>query len=214
MRTAARTSRKRLGRPAGSPRNREAILAAARQQFAERGYESATIRGIAAAAGVDPALVHHYFGTKDLLFAEAMELPISPSAVVPDLLAGDPGQLGERLVRRFLDLWSADSTGSGGALVGMLRSAVNHEDAARMLREFITREVLERIAETLDVPQPRLRAALVGSALVGLAMTRFVIRIDPIVGTDQETLVACYAPPIQHLLTGSLSSDGGLLTKA
>ena len=165
MRTAARTSRKRLGRPAGSPRNREAILAAARQQFAERGYESATIRGIAAAAGVDPALVHHYFGTKDLLFAEAMELPISPSAVVPDVLAGDPGQLGERLVRRFLDLWSADSTGSGGALVG-------------------------------------------------LAMTRFVIRIDPIVGTDQETLVACYAPPIQHLLTGSLSSDGGLLTKA
>jgi AcrR family transcriptional regulator len=214
MTTPARAKRKRLGRPAGSPPNREAILAAARHQFAERGYESATIRGIAAAADVDPALVHHYFGTKDMLFGEAMELPISPSVVVPELLAGDPGDLSERLVRRFLDVWSADSTGSGGAMVGMLRSVVNHEDAARMLREYMTREVLERIAETLHLPQPRLRAALVGSALVGLAMTRFVIRIDPIVGTDSETLVACYAPVVRHLLTGPLPLDGGLLTKA
>src|SRR2546421_12192837 len=97
MTTPARAKRKRLGRPAGSPPNREAILAAARDQFAARGYESATIRGIAAAAGVDPALVHHYFGSKDRLFAAAVELPLAPSAVVPEPLGGDGGRPGERL---------------------------------------------------------------------------------------------------------------------
>ena len=98
-------------------------------------------------------------------------------------------------------------------MAGMMRSAVSHEAAARMVREFITREVLERIAEALQVPQPRLRAALVGSMLVGLAMTRFVIRVEPIVSTDPETLVACYAPPLQRFLTGPLPGDSGLLTK-
>jgi AcrR family transcriptional regulator len=211
--TAGNPDRKRTGRPAGSPPNREAILAAARDQFAARGYESATIRGIAAAAGVDPALVHHYFGSKDQLFAAAIELPVSPSTVVPELLAGDLDGLGERLIRRFLDVWAADQSGRGGAMAGMMRSAVSHEAAARMVREFITREVLERIAEALQVPQPRLRAALVGSMLVGLAMTRFVIRVEPIVSTDLETLVACYAPPLQRFLTGPLPGDSGLPTK-
>jgi AcrR family transcriptional regulator len=211
---AANPNPRRVGRPAGSPPNREAILAAARDQFAARGYESATIRGIAAVAGVDPALVHHYFGSKDRLFAAAVELPLAPSAVVPELLAGDVGGLGERLVRRFLDVWSADPAGRGGAMTGLMRSAVSHEDAARMVREFITREVLERLAQALDLPQPRLRAALAGSMLVGLAMTRFVIRVEPIASVDPQTLVACYAPLLQRVLTGPLPDDAGLLTKA
>jgi Tetracyclin repressor-like, C-terminal domain len=94
-----------------------------------------------------------------------------------------------------------------------MRSAVSHEDAARMVREFITREVLERIAQALDLPQPRLRAALAGSMLVGLAMTRFVIRVEPIASIDVQTLVACYAPVLQRVLTGPLPDDVGLLTK-
>jgi len=211
--TAPDPNRRRVGRPAGSPPNREAILAAARDLFGARGYESSTIRAIAAAAGVDPALVIHYFGSKDQLFAAAVELPVSPSSVVPELLAGDSAGLGERLVRRFLDLWSAAPGGSGGAMAGMMRAAVSHEGAARMVREFITREVLERIAESLDVPQPRLRAALAGSMLVGLAMTRYLIRVEPIASADRETLVACYAPLLQRLLTGPLPGDTGLLTK-
>jgi len=210
---AVNPTRRRAGRPAGSPPNRKAILAAARGEFATRGYEGSTIRAIAGAAGVDPALVHHYFGSKDQLFAAAMELPISPSEVVPELLAGDSDGLGERLLRRFLEVWSADPDAGGGAMAGMLRAAVSHEAAARMVREFITREVLERIAQALEVPQPRLRAALAGSMLVGLGMTRFVIRVEPIASTDLETLVACYAPPLQRFLTGPLPGDTDLLTK-
>src|SRR5437879_10764639 len=89
----------RRGRPAGSPPNREAILAAAREQFTERGYDGATIRGIAAAAGVDPALVHHYFGPKEDLFAAALRLPVSPRDILQDVVAGGVDGLGERLVR-------------------------------------------------------------------------------------------------------------------
>jgi AcrR family transcriptional regulator len=198
---------KRAGRPAGSPPNREAILAAAREQFRERGYDSATIRGIAAGAGVDPALVHHYFGSKEDLFAAALQLPTSPREALEGVLAGDPDGLGERLVRRFLELWAADAGGIGDTIVGLLRSATTHADAARMVREFISREALGRIAEALDVPQPRLRAALAGSQLIGLALARFVIGVEPIASADIETLVACYAPTLQRYLTGPLPGD-------
>jgi AcrR family transcriptional regulator len=198
---------KRAGRPAGSPPNREAILAAAREQFRERGYDSATIRGIAAAAGVDPALVHHYYGSKEDLFAAALLLPTSPREALDGVLAGDPDGLGERLVRRFLELWSGDSGSIGDTFIGLLRSASTHDDAARMVREFISREALGRIAEALDVPQPRLRAALAGSQLIGLALARFVIGVEPVASADVETLVECYAPTVQRYLTGPLPGD-------
>lgn len=198
---------KRAGRPAGSPPNREAILAAAREQFRERGYDSATIRGIAAAAGVDPALVHHYYGSKEDLFAAALQLPASPREMLEGVLAGDPDGLGERLVRRFLELWSGDGGGIGDTLIGLLRSASTHDDSARMVREFISREALGRIAEALEVPQPRLRAALAGSQLIGLALARYVVRVEPIAGADAETLVECYAPTVQRYLTGPLPGD-------
>jgi AcrR family transcriptional regulator len=198
---------KRAGRPAGSPPNRDAIRAAAREQFRERGYDSATIRGIAAGAGVDPALVHHYFGSKEDLFAAALQLPTSPREALEGVLAGDPDGLGERLVRRFLELWSADAGGIGDAMVGLLRSATTHADAARMVREFISREALSRIAEALDVPQPQLRAALAGSQLIGLALARFVIGVEPLASGDVETLVAWYAPTLQRYLTAPLPGD-------
>jgi AcrR family transcriptional regulator len=197
----------RRGRPAGSPPNREAILAAAREQFAERGYDNATIRGIAARAGVDPALVHHYYGSKADLFAAALRMPLSPRDVLVDVLDGDVDTLGERLVRRFLDIWSAEAGGIGEAVLGMLRSATTHEAAARMVREFVSREALGRVAEALDVPQARLRAALAGSQLIGLALARYVVRVEPIASADVETLVACYAPTLQRYLAGPLPGD-------
>ncbi len=207
MATSTGPGRRRAGRPAGSPPNRETILAAARQQFAERGYDSATIRGIAAAAGVDPALVHHYFGSKDRLFAAALRLEVSPSQLVADVLRGGPDGLPERLLHRILDVWESDPDGLGGTLSGLIRSALTHDDAARMVREFITSEVLGRIAQALDVPQPRLRAALLGSQVLGLALARFVIRVEPLASADRETLVACYAPTLRHYLTGPLPGD-------
>lgn len=182
-------------------------MAAAREQFRERGYESATIRGIAAGAGVDPALVHHYFGSKEDLFAAAMQLAVRPREALEGVLNGGPDGLGERLVRRFLELWAADGGGIGDTLVGLLRSASTHDDSARMVREFVSREALGRIAEALDLPQPRLRAALAGSQLIGLALARFVIGIEPLASADAETLVACYAPTLQRYLTGPLPGD-------
>jgi AcrR family transcriptional regulator len=205
MPARAEGTRRRPGRTAGAPPNRETILAVARGQFAERGYDSTTIRSIAGAAGVDPALVHHYFGSKDQLFASAVRFPMVPGEFVPQLIAGGVDGLGERLLRRFLGLWSTDPA----AMVGLIRSATSHEYAARMLREFVTKEVLERIAEALEMPQPRLRAALVASQLVGLAVARFVVRLEPIASADPETLVACYAPTLQRYLAGPLPGDEG-----
>ena len=207
MSSAIEDRPRRAGRAAGSPPNRESILAAAREQFAERGYDSATIRSIAASAGVDPALVHHYYGSKDSLFAAALALPVSPRKVLDDVLKGDPETLGERLLRRFLELWSSDTEGIGGAVMGLLRSLTTHDDAARMVREFVSREALGRIAEALDIPQPSLRAALVGSQIVGLVLAKHVVKLEPIATADVETLVACYAPTLQRYLTGALPGD-------
>jgi AcrR family transcriptional regulator len=196
----------RTGRPAGAPPNREAILEAARACFTRRGYEGATIRGIATEAGVDPALVHHYFGSKDQLLVAALQLPFSPREALPQILAGDIDGLGERLVRRFLEIWGSDQV-AGGALVGLIRSSATHEDAARMVREFFSREAIGRIAEALDMQQPTLRAALAASQLIGLAMARYIIGIEPIASADPETLVQSYAPTIQRYLTGPLPGD-------
>ncbi|QRK11696.1 TetR family transcriptional regulator [Archangium violaceum] len=198
--------RGRKGRPAGSPPNREAILAAARAHFTEHGYDSATLRGIAAQAGVDPALVLHYFGSKDRLFAAAMELSIVSAEEIPELLGDDVTRLGERILRLVLDSWER-SRDPANPLVALLRSAAGHEAAVRMMREFITRKVFRRIAARLSLPQPELRAALIGSQLIGLAMARFVLHLEPIASADTELLVGCYAPTLQNYVTGVLPGD-------
>lgn len=203
MATRLKARTRRAGRPVGSPPNREAILAAARKEFSQLGYDRATIRGIAARAGIDPALVHHYFGSKDRLLAESLSLPINPAAFVLEILSGDQDGLGERLLRRFLQIWASEPTG-GGALIGLVRTAAGNDEAARMIREFLQREVLGRIAAALKVDQPQLRAALAGSQLIGLAMARFVVRVEPLATADTETLVAAYAPTLQRYLTGPL----------
>jgi AcrR family transcriptional regulator len=201
-----KTGRGQRGRPSGSPPNREAILAAARAQFTEHGYDSATIRGIAAQAGVDPALVLHYFKSKDRLFAVAMELAIVPAEVIPELIAGGVTGLGERVLRLVLASWEK-SLHPVNPMVALLRSAAGHEAAVRMMREFITREVSGRVATSLGLTQPQLRAALVGSQLIGLAMARFVLRIEPLASADTELLVGCFAPTLQRYLTASLPGD-------
>ena len=203
--SSTRRKRPRLGRAPGSPPNREAILQAARGYFEEHGYDRATIRAIAAQARVDPALVHHYFGSKDQLMVAALRLPVNPREVVAELLAGDVDTIGERLLRRVLAVWG-DEWGSGGPFIGLIRAAVTREDAARMMREFFTREIIGRVVEALDVSQPRLRVALVASQLMGLAMARFILRFEPIAGADPETLIACYAPTIQRYMTGPMPS--------
>jgi AcrR family transcriptional regulator len=190
------------GRRPGESGTRAAILQAARTRFTSNGYVGATIRGIAGDAGVDPALVHHFFGDKEQLFAAAMDLPINPQQVLTELLEPGVDGLGERLVRFFLRLFR--ELGDENPMLALLRSAASHPDAARMLREFYSRAVLERLATRLDTSQPRLRGALCVSQILGLLMARQVIGLRPLTKASDETLVAAYAPAIQHYLTGPL----------
>ncbi|MGV9214761.1 TetR/AcrR family transcriptional regulator [Micromonospora sp. RB23] len=194
---------RRTGRRPGNPDTREAILDAARATFAERGFDAAPIRAIAATAGVDPALVHHYFGTKDQLFRAAMNFPVDPAELLPAVLAGDQDGVGERLVRTFVGIWDSPAGSAGVALV---RSVLSSEWTARLLREFVTTQVLRRVLDQLDVDPAEvpMRGALVATQLIGLAMIRHVVRLEPVASADPETLVATIGPSVQRYLTGPL----------
>lgn len=198
---AGQQVRRRGRRPAGQ-QTKEALLSAARAEFIERGYDQARVRSIATSAGVDPAMVNHWFGGKDGLFVAAMDLPVDPKVIVAGILGGDPEHAGERLVRTFLSVW--DPSG-GGPFVALLRSVSSHEHAARMMREFVTDRIFGPVAAALDSDQQLLRATLCGSQVVGLGMTRYVMKIEPIASADRETLVGAIGPTLQRYLTGSLS---------
>lgn len=192
----------RTGRRPGKADTRGVILTAARQQFAARGYAAATIRGIAAEAEVDPALVHHYFGTKRELFVEAVELPFDPLDVVAAGARGDPREAGERLVRTLLAMWETDE---GRALMqSLLRSALTDDHVLRMLREFMLKTVLTPIAAELAPDRHELRAALLVSQVIGLAMVRYVVRVEPLASADHGTVIAAISPTLQRYLTGDL----------
>ncbi|WP_405098937.1 TetR family transcriptional regulator [Micromonospora sp. NBC_01412] len=195
---------RRTGRRPGNPDTREAILDAARTAFAERGFDATSIRSIAGAAGVDPALVHHYFGGKDRLFLAAMDAPLDPGELLPRMLGGDADGVGERLVRTFLEVWDSPA---GAAAVALLRSGMSNEWTARLLREFLVTQVLRRVLDHLDVaPAERpLRGSLVATQMIGLAMMRHVIRLEPVASAPAETLVAAIAPTVQRYLRGDLS---------
>ena len=193
----------RTGRRPGDSGTRAAILEAARDSFAERGFDRTTIRGVAAEAGVDPALVHHYFGAKDDLFAAAMELPFNPAEVLPEVLSGGVDGLGERMVRLFFSVW--DSEAGRRPLQALLRAATSDERAAETIRQFFQHAVIARVAQSLGSPDAELRASLVGSQIAGLAMARYILRLEPIASTDPETVVAAVAPTLQRYLTGDIS---------
>jgi AcrR family transcriptional regulator len=183
------------------------VLAAARTAFAEKGFDGATIRGIAAAAGVDPALVHHYFGTKDALFLAAVDAPADPEDLLPEVLAGGVDALGVNVLRMFLRVWDGPAQPAGLALI---RSAVGSEWTARLLREFLVTRVLRRVVGTLDAPpeEREARGALVASQLVGLVMARYVLRLEPLASASPESLVAALAPTLQRYLTGDVALPG------
>ena len=201
--------RPRTGRRAGDSGTREAILGSARQQFSEHGYEGATIRGIAAGAGVDPALVHHFYGNKEHLFAAAMRLPFIPSETIRAALADGvrpPGRsAGEHMVKSALAIW--ESPAVGDAFRGLLRSAMTSEHAAAMLREFITEAILTPLASVADeagAGDVAFRAAMVGSQMLGLAITRYVLQFGPVASASHEELSAVIGPTLDRYLTGDL----------
>ena len=202
MKGAAGGSPARTGRRPGSSDTRDRNLAAARAAFGELGFEAATIRGVAARAGVDPALVHHYFGTKQRLFVAAMEIPHDVAAVIPRALDGPPEELGLRIARFVLELW--DSPEMHPLMLGIVRSAATDPVAAGMFRQVLAEGPFLAMARATDRPDADLRATLVGSQLVGLAMARYIVKVDPIASADREILVCAIGPTLQRYLTGDL----------
>jgi AcrR family transcriptional regulator len=195
-------TRPQQGRRPGDSGTREAILAAAKEAFGTQGYAATSLRGIARTAGVDPSLITHFFASKEGLFEASLELPMDPSALVEGLLAGGVGTLGERLVRTFLLVW--DSTPGQGPMLAMLRSAVSHEDSAAKLRELLLRVLLRPIAHGAGGDDPDRRAALLASQIVGLAMTRYVLKLEPIASASAHELAPVMGKTLQRYLTGPL----------
>jgi len=195
----------RLGRrPDGGPDTREAILGAARDLFAANGFDRTTIRAIATRAEVDPALVHHYFGTKDQLLAASLELPMDPVALLGDL-GGDPERAGEELVRRVLGLWESDPE-TRRRLVALLRTGISHDHAAALLRDLFGRTILAVLQGFVVADRPELRAALAGTQLGGLILGRYLVGVPAVADASVEELVAVVGPGVQRYLTGPLGA--------
>jgi AcrR family transcriptional regulator len=194
---------RRTGRRPGNPDTRESILEAARVAFADKGYDGASIRGIATSAGVDPALVHHYFGTKDQLFLAAMNSPIDPAELITSAIEGDRAEVGVRLVRMFLRIWDGPA---GVAGVALLRSAVGSEWTAKLFREFIVTQIMRRVLPKLDLDpaEAPLRISLVASQMGGLALVRYVLKVEPLASAPPEVVVAAVGPTIQRYVSGDL----------
>ena len=170
------------------------ILSAARRHFGEVGYERATIRRIATGARVDPALVLHYFGSKDSLFSAAMDFP-RPDAVIPQVFGDGTKGLGVRVATFFLTLWESEA---GAGLIGMLRSVHTSERAAAMMREFISSALLARVAPTLTGRDRELRATLAVSHLLGVAVVRYVVKLEPVATTPTAALARRVGAVIQR----------------
>ncbi|NJP47869.1 TetR/AcrR family transcriptional regulator [Actinacidiphila epipremni] len=197
---------RRRGRPAGSGSGgaagtRERILAAAREEFSARGYDKTSVRSIGKAAGVDAALVHHYFGTKEQVFAAAIEVSFGPAALeLPAAVsAGGPEGMGERIARFMLGVWEDPAT--RGPLLAIVRSAVTNEQAAAVFRGMVGRRVLAGVAGELRVADPEFRVQLAAAQLVGIIMLRYVVKVEPIASASAQELVAIVAPTLQRYLT-------------
>lgn len=192
-------SRPRSGRRPGQSETRSQILRAAREAFGRQSYEGVTIRAIAAAAGVDPALVIHFFKSKAGLFDAAMELPYVPAEAFAALIRGEPAELGARFARFFVEL--SESEPARGRFLGLIRSAVSETAAAAMLRDYIESEVFGPLTSLLRLPEPELRAALAASQFVGLLFERDVLGLDALTTGDREALVGLLTPAFHSYLS-------------
>lgn len=199
---SAGTASRRSGRRSGESGTREAILEAARRRFADHGYDGATIRGIAADADVDPALVHHYFGTKERLFVDAMQFPVVPSEVLATVVGFDRERLGEAIARVVLGVWETHELRSQAE--ALLRSAVTNDRAAAMLRSFVTSTILRMVAEGLDDEDAEYRASLVASQIIGLGIARYVVALEPLAEANVGDVAAAIGPTLQRYLTGAV----------
>ena len=198
---ATGAARTRRGRRPGAPDTRAAILAAARGLFASSGYAGTSIRAVAAAAGVDAALVHHYFGTKDDLFLAALQLPIDPRTAMTPVLEGGLPDAGEHLLRVFLGVW--DDEQNQQPLLALVRGLAE-PSGQRLVRDGVLQMVLGPVGRGLGIDEPDRRMALVASQMVGVVILRYLLRAEPLASMAPDELVAAYAPTLQRYLTGPL----------
>jgi AcrR family transcriptional regulator len=200
--------RRKRGRPRKESRSgasaRAAILKAATEEFADRGYEAASLRAIARRAGVDSALVHHYFDDKADLFTASLEAPLRPDRVLGVILSGPHDDIGTSLVRYLLE--QLEDSKAQARVVAILRTALGSGPGSRMLKEFLAREVFVRLASAANDDDAILRANLAASQLVGMMITRFVLKLDPIATTSPDELARRIGPVIQWHLFGDPSA--------
>jgi AcrR family transcriptional regulator len=207
--TAGEGKPRRPGRRPGANATRESILAAARDAFATHGYEKATIRAIARSAGVDPALVHHFYGAKEELFMAAVGNVLTPIA---QAMAGarqdaERSQAAARLASTIAALWEREPT--KGALLGALRAAVTSETAAALVRRIVEEQAVAAIAASTERPDAELRANLIGATIVGVALVRHVLGVEPIALLDERRLTAVLAAAFGYYLGAELVADDG-----
>ena len=188
------------GRRPGGPDTRGAILAAARESFAHKGFAGTTIRAVAASAGVDAALVHHYFGSKDDLFIAALEIPADPRQVVPMVFAEGVEGAGERLMRMFLSVW--EDPEARLPLIALVRASLGEAGPVNLLREGVLRMIFTPLREILPGDDAEERVQLVLSQLVGLVVARYVLAVEPLASMPPEDVVAWVAPTVQRYLDG------------
>lgn len=189
---------RRRGRPRGGSDARVRIITAAVDEFGEQGYDGSTIRSIAARAEVDSALVHHYFGTKADLFAEAVGIPLRPDVDVPGIIAGPREEVGARLVRYVLEAFEQPDIRRRGVM--LIRTAIGSRATAPLLAGFLSRELIGRIAKALGVEDAELRATLVASQIAGLLLTRHVLKLGPMAAASVDDIVARVGPTVQRYL--------------
>ena len=195
-------ARTHSGRRPGDSGTREAILTAARRQFAELGYDRTSMRQVALEAGVDPTLVSHFHGSKQQLFLAVVALPFESADIMPGLLGGDPQDAGVRLVRFALGV--LESERSQSRALALIRAATSEPEAARLIRDLLTSEVLTPLAEGIGSDDATFRASLLMSQIVGLIMARYIVKVEPLASRDPGAVAAAMAPTLQRYLTGDL----------
>ena len=191
----------RSGRRRGETHTRDAIAAAARAAFADVGYDRATMRSIATEAGVDPALIVHFFGTKETLFREVTALPTELAAAMGGLAEGPRDDVGRRFAQAVAAMLENPATRQ--VVLARLRSAASHPEAAELVRELVSRDI-GLLTSALTNDRPQTRAVLVGAQIVGVAFARYVVRVEPLASMDVTELVDVLAPTFQRLLVGPL----------
>jgi AcrR family transcriptional regulator len=189
----------KIGRPRGKTDTRNVILSAARHLFAQAGYDKTSVRDVASEAGVDPAMIRHYFGGKEQLFRATMGWPFEPTDIAAEVTGGPRGEIGERLTRVFFEAWERPQ--SRAPLLAILRGAATHEESANLVRQFIQGQVYAHIADSLGGPDAPLRIDLAMAQLLGIAYLRHILQVEPVASTPVEELISRVAPVISRHLT-------------